>query len=122
MENITVVVDKKFEELLKEEAEEFSIDWSLVDIKWVLYEELLLTDLRPPLGKYRVRMVVLGFKGEIPMLDVDDWFRSYRFTYCIYYKTADTETKKMDMLNLGDEGTINDIAIKLRDIFRDFEG
>ena len=69
-----------------------------------------------------VKMVVLGFKGEIPVLDIDSWFRSYRFTYCIYYKTADTETEKMDMLSLGGEGTINDIAIKLRDIFRDFEG
>lgn len=121
MEKIKVVVDKKFEQILKEEAEDFSIGWSLVDIKWVFYEELLLTDLRPPLGKYMVRMVVLGFKGEIPVLDVDDWFRSYRFTYCIYYKEKDTETKKMEMLSLGDEGTIKDIAIKLGGIFGDFE-
>ena len=68
-----------------------------------------------------VRMVVLGFKGKIPVVDIDDWFHSYRFTYCIYYKTANTETKKMDMLSLGAEGTIKEIAIKLRDIFRDFE-
>ena len=121
MEKIKVVVDKKFEEILKEEAKGFSIDLSLVDIKWVLYEELLLTDLRPPLDKYRVRMVVLGFKREIPVLDIDSWFRSYRFTYCIYYKTVDTETKKMEMLSFGDEGTIKDIAIKLGDIFRDFK-
>ena len=51
METINIVVDKKFEQILKEEAEEFSIDWSLVEIKWVLYEELLLTHLQPPLGK-----------------------------------------------------------------------
>lgn len=121
MEKIKVVVDKKFEQILKEEAKDFSIDWPLVEIKWVLYEELLLSHLRPPLGKYMVKMVVLGFKREIPVLDVDDWFRSHRFTYCIYYKTVDTETKKMEMLSLGDEGTIKDIAVKLGDIFRDFE-
>ena len=122
METINVVVDKKFEQILKEEAEEFSIDWSLVEIKWVLYEELLLTHLQPPLGKNMVKMVVLGFKGKIPVQDVDEWFRSYRFTYCIYYKTAHTAAEKMTMLSLGAEGTISDIAIRLRDIFRDFKG
>lgn len=122
MEPINVVVDKKFEQILKEEAKEFSIDWSLVEIKWVLYEELLLTHLQPPLGKNMVKMVVLGFKGEISVQDVDKWFRSYRFTYCIYYKTADTATEKMEMLSLGAEGTIGDIAIKLRDIFSGFKG
>ena len=122
METINVVADKKFEQILKEETEGFSIDWSLVEIKWVLYEELLLTHLKPPLGKNMVKMVVLGFKGKIPVLDVDSWFRSYRLRYCIYYKTADTATEKMEMLSLGAEGTISDIAIKLRDIFRDFKG
>ena len=122
MENINVIVDKKFEQILKEEAKDFSIDWSLVEINWILYEELLLTHLQPPLGKNMVKMVVLGFKGEIPVQDVDKWFRSYRFTYCIYYKTVDTATEKMEMLSLGTEGTISDIAIRLRDIFRDFNG
>ena len=122
METINVVADKKFEQILKEEAEEFSIDWSLVEIKWVLYEELLLTHLKPPLDQKMVKMVILGFKGKIPVQDVDSWFRSYRFTYCIYYKTADTATENMEMLNLGDKGTIRDIAIKLRDIFSGFEG
>ena len=122
MEIINVVVDKKFEQILKEEAKEFSIDWSLVEINWVLYEELLLTHLKPPLGKNMVKMVVLGFKGKIPVQDVDEWFRSYRFTYCIYYKTAHTAAEKMTMLSLGAEGTISDIAIRLRDIFRDFKG
>lgn len=120
MEKIEVVADKKFEQILKEETEDFSIDWSLVDINWVLYEELLLSHLRPTLGNKMVKMIVLGFKGRIPVMDVDDWFRSYRFTYCIYYKTFDTETKKTDMLSLGNEGTIKEIAIKLGDIFRDF--
>ena len=122
METINVVVDKKFEQILKEEAKEFSIDWSLVEIKWVLYEELLLTHLGPPLDEHMVKMVVLGFRGKIPEQDVDRWFRSYRFTYCIYYKIADVATEKRDRLSLGAEGTISDIAIKLRDIFRDFEG
>ena len=122
MENINVIVDKKFEQILKEEAKDFSIDWSLVEINWVLYEELLLTHLQPPLGKNMVKMVVLGFKGEIPVQNVDKWFRSYRFTYCIYYRTAHTKDEKMTMLSLGAEGTISDIAIRLRDIFRDFKG
>ena len=122
METINVVVDKTFEQILKDEAKNFSIDWSLVEIKWFFYEELLLTHLRPPMDEYLVKMVVLGFEGKIPVQDVDSWFRSYRFTYCIYYKTADTATEKMDMLSLGDKGTISDIAIKLRDIFRDFKG
>lgn len=122
METTNIVVDKKFVQILKEEAEEFSIDWSLVEIKWVLYEELLLTHLQPPLGKNMVKMVVLGFKGEISVQDVDKWFRSYRFTYCIYYRTAHTKAEKMTMLSLGAEGTISDIAIRLRDIFRDFKG
>ncbi len=122
METVNVVVDKKFEQILKEEAKDFSIDWSLVEIKWLLYEELLLTHLQPPLGKNMVKMVVLGFKGKIPVQDVDSWFRSYRFTYCIYYKTAHTATEKMDMLSLGAEGTISDIAIKLHNIFRGFKG
>ena len=122
MEKIKVVADKKFKQLLKKEAEDFSIDLSLVEIKWVLYEELMLSHLSPPLNNKMAKMVVLGFKGEIPMLDVDDWFRSYRFTYCIYYKKKDTETEKMDMLSLGAEGTIKEIAIKLGEIFRNFEG
>ncbi|MDE0088740.1 MAG: hypothetical protein OXU23_23670 [Candidatus Poribacteria bacterium] len=122
MKKIKVIADKKFEQILKEEAKDLSIDWPLVEIKWVLYEELLLSHLKPPLDKKMVKMVVLGFKGKIPVPDIDDWFRSYRFTYCIYYKTVDTETEKMDMLSLGDEGTIKDIAVKLDDIFRNFEG
>ena len=122
METINVVADKKFEQILKEEAEEFSIDWSLVEIKWVLYEELLLTHLKPPSDEKMVKMVVLGFKGEISAMDIDRWFRSYPFTYCIYYKTADTATEKMEMLSLGDKGTISDIVLKLRDIFSDFKG
>ena len=122
MENITVIVDEKFEQLLKEELKEFSTEeWELVDIKWVLYEQLLLDHLRPPLGEKMVKMVVLGFRGEIPVSDIDDWFRSHRFTYAMYYKDARTKTKHMDMLNFGDEGTISDIAVKLRDIFRNFE-
>ncbi len=122
METINVVADKKFEQILKEEAKEFSIDWSLVEINWVLYEELLLTHLKPPSEKKMVKMVVLGFRGKIPGQDVHRWFRSYRFTYCIYYKIADTATKDIDRLSLGAEGTISDIAIKLRDIFSGFKG
>ncbi len=68
-----------------------------------------------------VKMVVLGFRGEIPVMDIDDWFRSHLFTYAMYYKKVRKETEHMDMLNLGDEGTISDIAEKLRDIFERYE-
>ena len=122
MEKVRVLVDKKFKQILKEEAEGFDIDWSLVDIKWVFYEELLLDHLKPPLGKKMVKMVVLGFRGEISVLDIEKWFRSHHFTYAIYYKTARTKTEQLDMINLGDEGTISDIAKKLRDIFKNFDG
>ena len=81
MENVEVLVDNKFEEILRKEAEDFNIDWSLVDIKWVLYEQLLLDHLKPHLGEKMVKMVVLGFRGEIPVPDIDDWFRSHLFTY-----------------------------------------
>ena len=113
METINVVVDKKFEQMLKEEAEEFSIDWSLVEIKWRSLRGIAINSLNASFGcKNMVKMVVLGFEGKIPVQDVDKWFRSYRFTYCIYYKTADTATEKMEMLSLGAEGTIRDIAKK----------
>ncbi len=122
MENKTVIVDNRFEQLLKEELKEFSTeDWELVDINWVLYEQLLLNQLRPSLGEKMVKMVVLGFRSEIPESDIDNWFRSHRFTYAMYYKDARTKNEQKDMLNYGDEGTISDIAEKLRDVFRNFE-
>ena len=118
MENTKIVSDRKFEQILKEEARDFSIDWSLVDINWILYEELLLSHLTPPLGKKMVKMVVLGFNGEISVPDIDSWFRSHRFAYCIYYKYANTETDNIETPRLGGEGTIKEIAIKLGDIFK----
>lgn len=120
METIDVQFNEKFEQILKEEAEGFSIDWSLVEIKYTAYEALLITSLPADLGKKMVSMVVLGFEGTIP--DINNWFRSHKFTYAIFYKESDTEFKKMSMLSLGNEGTPKDIATKLRDIFRDFEG
>ena len=118
MENTEIVSDRKFEQILREEATDYSIVWSLVDINWVLYEELLLSHLSPPVGK----MVVLGFKGKIPVSNIDDWFRSRRFTYCIYYKIADTETENIEKLRLGGEGTIKEMAIELKNIFSNFKG
>ena len=120
METINVQFNEKFEQILKEEAEGFSIDWSLVDIKYTAYEALLITSLPADFGKKMVSMLVLGFEGTIP--DIDNWFRSHEFTYAIFYKESDTEFNKSSMLSLGNKGTPKDIATKLRDIFRDFEG
>lgn len=122
MENTKIVSDRRFEQILKEEARDFSIDWSLVDINWILYEELLLSHLTPPLGKKKVKMVVLGFNGAISVPDVDSWVRSHRFAYCIYYNIADTETEDIEALSLGGEATIKEMAIELKKIFSNFKG
>ena len=76
--------NQKFEQLLRSEAEEFAIDWSLVEILYVSYTELFLSDLKPPPDENMVRIVVLAFEGEIQEQDVDDWFRSYCFTFSIF--------------------------------------
>ncbi len=118
MEKRKIDFDKIFEQILKEEAKGSSIDWSLVDINWVHYEELLLSHLSPPSGKKMVKMVVLGFRRDISVQDIEGWFRSHRFAYCIYYKITDTETENIEKLMLGGEGTIKEMAIKLGEIFR----
>ena len=106
---------QKFEQLLKAEAEEFAIDWALVEILYVSYKELYLSDLRPPPDENMVRIVVLAFEGKTQARDVDDWFRSYCFTYCIYWH-ADILVK---MFSSGaGKGTLNDIATKLNKIFK----
>ena len=111
---------EKFEELLKEESKGFGIDWSLVDIESIHYHSTLLTDLPMTLDEYTVRMRVV--KDEIPDMDnIDDWFRSHKFIYAIMSKNVRTDSEETDMLTL-DLGTIESIAMKTRDAFRDFQG
>ena len=109
---------EKFEEVLKEESKGFGIDWSLVDIESIHYHSTLLTDLPMTLDKYTVRMRVV--EDEIPDIDIGDWFRSHKFIYAIMSKNVRTDSEETDTLTL-DLGTIESIAMKTRDAFRDFQ-
>lgn len=107
---------KKFKEILKEESKGFGIDWKLVEIKFIHYQ---LTDLPATLDEYTVRMRVI--EDEIPDKDIDNWFRSHKFIYAMMSKHVKTEFDDMDMLTF-DVGTIESIAMKTRDAFRDCKG
>ena len=114
-----VKFEEKFEELLKEESKGFGIDWSLVDIESIHYHSTLLTDLPMTLDGYVVRMRVV--EDEIPAVDdIYNWFRSHKFIYAIMSKNVRTDSEETDMLTL-DLGTIESIAMKTRDAFRDFQ-
>ena len=109
---------EKFEEILREESKGFDIDWQLVDIESVSYHSTLMTDLPTTLDEYMVRMRVV--ETEIPDMDnIDDWFRSHKFIYGMMSKSVRTDSKKIDMMTL-DLGTIESIALKTREAFRDF--
>ena len=109
--------EKKFEKTLKEESKGFDIKWKLVEIRFTPYQ---LTDLPETLDKYTVRMRVI--KDKMPNMDnIDDWFRSHKFIYAMMSKHVKTEFEDMDML-IFDVGTIESIAMKTRDAFRDFHG
>ena len=111
------IFEEKFEEVLKEEAEGFDIDWSLVDIESIHYHSTLLTDLPMTLDKYMVRMRVV--EDEIPDTDIDryNWFRSHKFIYAIMSKNVRTDSEETDMMTLY-LGTIESIALKTRKAFR----
>ena len=114
------IFEEKFEELLKKEAKGFDIDWQLVDIESIHYHSTLLTDLPMTLDEYMVRMRVV--ETEIPDMDnIDDWFRSHKFIYAIMLKNVRTDSEETDLLTL-DLGTIESIALKTREAFRDFHG
>ena len=111
---------EKFKEVLKKEAKGFDIDWQLVDIESIHYHSTLLTDLPMTLDEYMVRMRVV--ETEIPDMDnIDDWFRSHKFIYAIMLKNVRTDSEETDLLTL-DLGTIESIALKTREAFRDFHG
>ena len=106
--------EQKFKEILEEESKGFGIEWQL--IKFIRYQ---LTDLPATLDEYTVRMRVL--KDEMPDMDnIDDWFRSHKFIYAMMSKHVKTEFEDIDMLTF-DVGTIESIAMKTRDAFRDFQ-
>lgn len=108
--------EQKFKEILEEESKGFGIKWQLVEIKSIHYQ---LTDLPATLDEYTVRMRVV--KDEIPDMDnIDDWFRSHKFIYAMMSKHVKTEFEDIDMLTF-DVGTIESIAMKTRDAFRDFQ-
>ncbi len=110
---------EKFEEVLKKESKGFDIEWSLVEIKSIRYQSTLMTALPVDLDKYTVRMRVV--EDEIPDMDTDNWFRSHKFIYAMMSKSVRTEFEKTDMMTF-DIGTIESIAMKTRDAFRDFQG
>ena len=112
--------EKKFEEILKAESKGFNIDWSLVEIKCMQYQSKLLTALPMTPDKYTVRMRVV--EDEIPNMDnIDNWFRSHKFIYAMMSKSVRTDSEETDMVTF-DLGTIESIAMKTRNAFRDFQG
>ena len=111
--------EEKFKEVLREESKGFDINWPLVDIKAVCYQSTLMTDLPMILDKYTVRMRVV--EDEIPDMNIDGWFRSHKFIYAMMSKNVRTDSEDTDMLTF-DLGTIESIAMKTREAFRDFQG
>ena len=107
--------EQKFKEILKEESKGFAIDWQLVEIKFIHYQ---LTDLPETLDEYTVRMRVI--EDKIPDKDIDNWFRSHKFIYAMMSKHVKAEFEDMDMLTF-DVGTVESIAMKTREAFRDFQ-
>lgn len=116
-----VKFEEKFEEVLKEESKGFDIDWALVEIKYIRYQSTLMTALPIKLDEYMVRMRVVKVEGEIPEMEIDSWFRSHKFIHAIMSKIVRTEAEQTDMMTF-DIGTIESIAMKIRDTFRDLHG
>ena len=111
--------EEKFEKVLKEELKGFDIDPLLLEIKHVRYQATLMNALPVKLGEYKVRMRVVGVEGEIPETEIDDWFRSHKFIYAMMSKYVEPDFESTDMITF-DVGTIESIALRIRDAFRDF--
>ena len=116
-----VIFSEKFEEILTEELSRFSIDRSLVEIKYVRYDFQLMSSLPVDPGQYMIRIRVVALEGEIPDPDVDNWFRSHKFIYAMMSKSVRTDYDHADMMTF-DAATIESIATNIRDAFRDFQG
>ena len=110
---------EKFEEFLREESKDFDINWQLVEIKCIRYKSTLMSALPVKIDEYMVRMRVV--EDEIPDMDTDNWLRSHKFIYGMMSKSVRTDSEKIDMMTF-DVGTIESIAMKTRDAFRDFQG
>ena len=95
----------------------FDIDWSLVEIKSICYQSTLMSALPIKLDEYMVRVRVVGVEGEIPEMEIDNWFRSHKFIYGMMSKSVKTDSEQPDMLTF-DIGTIESIALKTRKVFR----
>lgn len=117
---MTVNFEKKFEEVLEEKLKGFDIDRSLVEIEHVRYQSTLTNALPVKLGDYAVRMRVVGVESEIPEMEIDKWFRSHKFIYAMMSKYVETDFESTDTI-IFDIGTIESIALKIRDAFRDFQ-
>ena len=116
-----VKFEEKFKEVLIKESKGFDIDWTLVEIKYIRYQSTLITALPMNLDEYMVRMRVVGVEGEIPEMEIDNWFRSHKFIYGMMSKSVRTESEQTDMMTF-DIGTIESIAMKIRNAFRNFHG
>ena len=116
-----VKFDKKFEEVLEEESKGFGIDWSLVEIKYIRYHFALREALPIKLDEYMVRVRVVEVEHNISEMEIDNWFRTHNFIYGIRSKSVRTESEESDIM-IFDIGTIESIAMKIRDAFRDSQG
>lgn len=112
--------EKKFEKILKEKSKGFDIDWSLVEIEHARYQSTLVSALPMKLDEYTVRMRIIGVDAEIPEMEIDNWFRSHKFIYAMMSKNVEPGFEPTDMITF-DAGTIESIATKIHDAFRDFQ-
>lgn len=112
--------EEKFEKILKEKSKGFDIDWSLVEIEHARYQSTLMSALPIKLDEYTVRMRIIGVDTEIPEMEIDNWFRSHKFIYAMMAKNVESGFEPTDTITF-DAGTIESIATKIRDAFRDFQ-
>lgn len=125
MKELEVKFEETFERILKEDVlalNENKVDWSLVRINYVLYQELLLNRTSPNLKNTMISMAVLCFTGGIATFDIDKWFREYEFEYSMHYRIAKTDSEDLTRLTLIEYGKIGSIASKINDIFNNFRG
>ena len=100
MEELEVKFEETFERILKEDVLALNgnkVDWSLVRINYVLYEELLLNRTSPNLKNTMISMAVLCFTGGITTFNVDEWFREYDFQYSMHYRIANTDKEDLEV-------------------------
>ena len=125
MKELEVKFEETFERILKEDVLALNgnkVDWSLVRINYVLYEELLLNSTSPNLKNIMISMAVLCFTGGITTFSIDEWFREYDIQYSMHYRIANTDKEDLTRLTLIESGKIGSIASKINAIFNNFRG